>query len=1066
MTQPVVVQSLQTPFSIEPYDKNIKWSRWVDRFETAIGLFDHPIEKKVKLLLHYMGSEAYNVLCDKVSPDKPSTKSYDDIIKTLSEFFDPTPNEILENYRFHLRKQQDEETCEEFLNALRRLSIGCKFGSYLQTALRNQFVFGLKNQRIQNRLLEKEQLTLSSALDTAKAIEVSEKGGAELHKEKELTSDVNFVKENNKKKKNTWENKSSTNPIRTSASTNFVCYRCNSTEHLATKCKYKNSMCSYCNTKGHLQRACFKMRRNGRGATNQLEEETGAENICVDEICHISDELLQIDDPSQVTLRSKMCCELIVNDIPFIFQIDTGSPVTVVGLSDAKKQFGKLHLQENDTELVSFCGKKLECFGYVNVKVKTKQNVVNLKMYIVRSQRNPLLGREWLRQIKLDWGQLFKKQLDTVMQIQQDKAKFSVIDELVNKYPKVFSKTAGKITGIQARLHMKENASPIFIKARRVAFPLIKAVEDELEKLVASDILEPVDTCEWATPIVAVRKRNNQVRICGDYKATVNKFLNIDEYPLPSIDELFTSMAGGKKFTKIDLSKAYLQLEIHPDDRDYLTLSTHKGLYRPKRMMFGIACAPAKWQRHMEQILSDIPGVKVFLDDIKITAENDSVHLQRLEEVLRRLNHYNMRVNLDKSEFMVDRIEYCGYMIDCNGIHKMRSKIDAIQNMKQPSNKDEVRAFVGLINYYGRFLKGLSTILYPINNLLKDKVFFYWDEDCEKSFQSVKKQMQSDVILAHYDPKLPLILATDASPYGVGAVLSHVYPDKSERPIQYASQTLSKVQQKYSQVDREAYAIIFGIKKFYQYVYARRFTLVTDNKPISQILSPHRGLPTLSATRMQHYAIFLESFDYDIRYRKSKENANADAMSRLPVAEKYNAIEEIDLLEVDAITKLPVTVDQLSKATERDEQVKTLIKALQFGRECDSKDRFGINQTEFAMQQGCLMRNIRVYVPKELRARVLAELHSSHFGMTKMKTLARGYCWWQNMDRDIEQMVMNCTDCQLTRPEANKIQPTHFWEMPGKPFERVHADFAGPFRDVLYIQLLGNLHQCSCLDIK
>lgn len=156
-------------------------------------------------------------------------------------------------------------------------------------------------------------------------------------------------------------------------------------------------------------------------------------------------------------------------------------------------------------------------------------------------------------------------------------------------------------------------------------------------------------------------------------------------------------MAGGDKFTKIDLTKAYLQMEVRPEDQHILMLNTHKGLYRPTRLMYGIASASAIWQRNIEIILQGIEGVTVFLDDIKVTGPNYEIHLQRVEEVLKRLQKYNMRINRDKCEFFSDSIEYCGYLIDRNGIHKQKSKIETVQCMKRPTNVEEVRAFVGLV---------------------------------------------------------------------------------------------------------------------------------------------------------------------------------------------------------------------------------------------------------------------------------------------------------------------------------------------------------------------------------
>lgn len=169
-------------------------------------------------------------------------------------------------------------------------------------------------------------------------------------------------------------------------------------------------------------------------------------------------------------------------------------------------------------------------------------------------------------------------------------------------------------------------------------------------------------------PIVPVLKANGAIRICGNYKSTINTKLIIDEHPLLTINELFAKLTGGVKFSKIDLRQAYLQLEIHPEDSKLLTLNTHKGLYAVNRLMYGIASAPAIWQRTLEQILQGIPGVAIFLDDIVITAHSDCEHLRRLHTVLNRLHKHNVRINLEKSSFFTHEVQYCGYVLRNDGI--------------------------------------------------------------------------------------------------------------------------------------------------------------------------------------------------------------------------------------------------------------------------------------------------------------------------------------------------------------------------------------------------------------
>nr|XP_029708272.1 uncharacterized protein K02A2.6-like [Aedes albopictus] len=215
-----------------------------------------------------------------------------------------------------------------------------------------------------------------------------------------------------------------------------------------------------------------------------------------------------------------------------------------------------------------------------------------------------------------------------------------MLQRLFAKYSNVFDDSIGRISSVQANLRLKPNAKPVILKARKIPFNMKKVVEDELDKLVAQGVLSKVNQSEWVTPIVPVKKSENRVRICGDYKQTVNPLLMVDRHPLPTVDKLFSSLAGGDKFSKIDLVQAYLQLEVAPEDREVLTLSTHRGLYRPNRLMYGVSSAPAIWQRQIE-----IPGVYVLLDDIKVTGPNNEVHLRRLEEVLRRLSYYGIRVN-------------------------------------------------------------------------------------------------------------------------------------------------------------------------------------------------------------------------------------------------------------------------------------------------------------------------------------------------------------------------------------------------------------------------------------
>ncbi|GFO31292.1 Pol polyprotein [Plakobranchus ocellatus] len=299
---------------------------------------------------------------------------------------------------------------------------------------------------------------------------------------------------------------------------------------------------------------------------------------------------------------------------------------------------------------------------------------------------------------------------------------------------------------------------------------------DWLEKLkmewtnvftLTRNIISKVTHSEWAAPLVVVPKENGKVRLCGDFKVTINPEMKVDQYPLPTVQDLFATLSNGKKFTKLDLTQAYHQLPMDEDSKQYVTINTHVGLFRYNRMPYGIASGPAIFQKKMKEILSGIKGVQVFIDDIRLTGSSDEEHLHRLDEVLQRLEENGVKLSKEKCQFMQEEIDYLGHKIDAEGLHPQEHKIKAMKEVSRPENVKELRSFLGGVQYYGKFLPNLSATLQPLNELLKKDQEWKWIDECEKSFQKVKIILSSKTVLTHYDPSLPLVLATDASTKGL-----------------------------------------------------------------------------------------------------------------------------------------------------------------------------------------------------------------------------------------------------------------------------------------------------------
>jgi len=250
------------------------------------------------------------------------------------------------------------------------------------------------------------------------------------------------------------------------------------------------------------------------------------------------------------------------------------------------------------------------------------------------------------------------------------------------------------------------------------------------------------------------------------------------------------------------------------ESKKYVVINTHKGLFRYTRLPYGIASAPGIFQKAMEQLLQGIPGVTVYIDDILITGETDGEHLKSLEEVLRRLAKADLRAKKPKCKFLVPSVSYLGHQIDESGLHPLPHKVKAIREAPTPNNITELKSYLGLLTYYGKFLPNLSTHLAPLYQLLKHDSVWKWTTKHEEAFQKSKGMLTSSSLLIHFDPMLLILLQCDASQYGIGAVLAHHLPDGSEKPVGFASRTLNSAEQNYSQLEKEGLACIFGVKRF------------------------------------------------------------------------------------------------------------------------------------------------------------------------------------------------------------------------------------------------------------
>ena len=373
----------------------------------------------------------------------------------------------------------------------------------------------------------------------------------------------------------------------------------------------------------------------------------------------------------------------------------------------------------------------------------------------------------------------------------------------------------------------------------------------------------------------------------------------------------------------------------------------------------------------------------------------------------------------------------------------MSDKVDVISNAPEPRDVSQLRAFLGMLNYYHKFLPNVATTLEPLHKLLRKGTKWMWKAEQKAAFEHAKRMLRSADLLVHFDPTKELVLASDGT----------------ERPIGYVSRALNVAERNYSTIEKEALAVIFGVKKFYQFLYGHKFTIKTDHKPLEGLLSERKGVPTQAAPRIQRWALTLAAYKYQISYKAGASNGNADTLSRLPMAAAPAKVPQPGetVLVMEHLEGTTVTSQEIREWNKRDP---TLAQVLRFTLEgwpstCNSEELtyFANKKTKLSAEDGCLLWGSRVVIPPQGRAKVLTELHEAHPGVLRMKTLARSYVWWPSMDKDIEKMVKNCDECQVHQ-KAPAEAPLHPWEWPGQPWSRIHIDYAGPRKGEMFLVIV------------
>jgi len=586
-----------------------------------------------------------------------------------------------------------------------------------------------------------------------------------------------------------------------------------------------------------------------------------------------------------------------------------------------------------------------------------------------------------------------------------------------------FEEVVGPTNKLQHRIRLKTDQP---IKQRyRPRNPAIQAViNNEVEEMLENGIIEPSRSA-WSSPIVVVKKKDGSYRFCIDFRK-VNEVTEKDAYPLPHVTATLDKLRGARYLSTLDLKNGYWQVPLHPESRPITAFTVPgKGLFQFRVMPFGLHSAPATFQRLLDEILGPElePNVLVYLDDIIIVSQTFEDHLRHLAEVFRRLREAKLRLNPEKCFFCREQLRYLGHIIDRKGIRTDPEKVSAVASWPAPTSVKKVRQFLGMASWYRRFVPNFSAVAAPITKLTGKKTKWSWGEEQEEAFQRLKEALTSAPVLACPDFTRRFVLQTDASSYGLGAVLTQ-HQEDGERVIAYASRTLNNAERNYSATELECLAVVWGIRKMRGYLEGYAFTVVTDHQSL-------RWLQKLEepSGRLGRWLFELQQYDFEVRYRKGSLNRVADALSRQP--------------EICAAVSDP--------------------KCGWYRRVLNGVRERPADFPDFRLQNGKLFRHVlhdldfrevdpteqwKQCVPKEKRLEILQRHHddptAGHLGVAKTIARMARLFYWPGMFQDITRYVRQCPSCL-----AHKVPPTkpagHLHTTPvTAPWKQVTLDLIGP----------------------
>ena len=1011
------------------------------------------------------GSRVLTVVDNSTNPATTTHfTEYDASINVLNNYFAPKRNDTFERHKFRSTNQMDDESTLAYITRLRELASTCSFDTYsTEAAIVDQVVEKCKSKEIRKRFLTTTDLTLEKVTVIAQTEEIAQAQATALE-----ANNGNQTENHKSTEDSTWFT-TDRKPKTVMSKRRQTCYGCGSNNHIhnSNNCPAKGKRCNFCGFTGHFEKVCRK-KQAGTSTNNTQNTQQTTRSPATSQAAFMN------------TTESRTKGEDDDSTESYLFYLYTTNS------HNSKHKITTVHVDEKPIDFVIDSGATCDIIDYQTFQQNFKDSVTVYPTYTKiytygRQEPLPLAGmfypclsidnRRIIGPVMIakaaTAGCILSEKSSSSLGLLKITESVNLIDHEKTTIPNCLSQFEHTFTGIgklkdyQLHLDIDQSITPTVQPIRRVPYHKRQIINDEIDKMLDLDIIEPSPgPTTWCSPLHVVTNKDGNSRICIDLRKA-NTAVKRTRFPIPTLDDVLDKVAGSKIFSKIDLRKAYHQIELDEKSRDITTFVCSKGLFRYKRLVFGISSAFEQFQRIIGGLFNRESGITNIADDILIYSMTEEEHEKALKRCFQILSDHGLTVNKQKCKFYRSEIEFYGFIISSEGIKPVESKVEAINKFPRPQNPKEIRSFLGLVNYLGRFIPNLSTLSEPLRSLTRGGTDWKWTQIEEQCFQALKQAVMSASMVVHFDTKKETKVVADASPIGLGAILLQLQEDDVYKPVAFASRALTPVESRYSQTEREALSIVWACEKFHIYVVGKPFVIDTDHKPLLGIYNTN-GKPS---TRITRWSLRLQPYTFTLNYIPGGSNP-ADILSRHPINNqlKFKSVyaeeaeQHINYHIAHAIPK-SVSLSTIVTASENDKETKEVRNALATGKwhsdKC-LKPYIAVKQ-ELAEKSGILLRSERIIIPKALRKNVLEIAHETHQGITKTKALLREKVWWPGINEDIQNMIKSCTYCLCTQP-ADKGEPLKMTKMP-ELWDTVHADICGPFPDGWSI--LGIVDECS-----